>query len=76
MNEIPEEIKRVFAGHPSSEGEIVLLGSKDGVDYYRFRYFEDLDIGFPTVYGYDGGDIVVVVTGFEALDLIGLFVKD
>ena len=76
MSKIPEEIKQAFADLAKLlDGEIAFLGSKDGVDYYIFRPFEDLDIGFPSVCGYDDGN-VVSITGTEALDVIELFIKD
>lgn len=51
------------------------LGKNQGADYYVFKFPEDSDTGFPFVYRYVNGS-VETITGFKALGIIGLFVKN
>ncbi len=74
--EIPEAIKEAFAFESANfKGKIERLGVKDGVEWFHFAHSEELKIGFPTVYGLNNGN-VVRKHEFEALNIIGLFVKD
>lgn len=51
------------------------LGKHEGADAYMFKFPEDADTGFPFVYIHKDGK-VTEITGFEALDIVRLFVKD
>ena len=51
------------------------LGKREGADTYMFKFPEDADTGFPFVYIHKDGK-VTEITGFEALDIVCLFVKD
>ena len=51
------------------------LGKYEGSDAYAFHFPDDVDTGFPFVFIYKNGKISEI-TGFEALDIITLFVKD
>ena len=46
-----------------------------GADFYMFVFPEDSNTGFPYVYQLEN-DEVLEITGFPALDIIGLFVKE
>ncbi len=72
---IPEQIKiaakeliDMFGSH------FEYLGKRDGADFYRFKFPDDSETGFPCVYQYENGK-VLEITGFHALDIIRLFVK-
>ena len=51
------------------------LGINKGVSYYACIHPEGMDVGFPTVYKYSNKK-VFEITGFEALDIINLFIED
>ena len=51
------------------------LGKYEGADFYMFVFPEDSNTGFPYVYQLEN-DEVLEITGFPALDIIGLFVKE
>ena len=77
MTEIPEAIKEAFADTlKANDGEIVFAGSKDGVDYYVYEFHEEVFVGFPEVYGYDGKDIVYVEYGEPTIDLLNSFAEE
>ena len=51
------------------------LGRYNDADTYVYRFPEDCETGFPFVYLLKDNS-VTEVTGFTALDIIGLLVKD
>lgn len=51
------------------------LGNYEGADFFVYQFPEEVTIGFPYVFQYENGS-VLTITGFEALDVIDLFVKD
>lgn len=77
MAEIPEAIKEAFADTlEANDGRIVFAGSKDGVDYYVYEFHEEVFVGYPEVYGYDGEGIVNVEYGEPRIDLPNSFAED
>lgn len=56
-------------------GTICYLGKHKGAEAYYYRFPEDIDAGFPYVYLHKA-DKVTEITGFEALQLLGLYLKD
>lgn len=56
-------------------GKVDFLGKHEGADTYMFKFPEDADTGFPFVYIHKDGK-VTEFTGFEALYIVRLFVKD
>ena len=46
---------------------------KDGRDVFVFEMPENEKTGFPFVYLYDKNELVMEVTGFDALDIIASF---
>lgn len=56
-------------------GYVDYLGNKADAEYYVLALPDDITIGFPHVYQYANGQ-VMTIGGFEALDIIRLFVKD
>lgn len=76
MKKIPTAITEAFAYEVERYGNhITYLGNRDGVDYYHFLYPEPMEIGFPEVYGYKNGSLVIT-THEEAFELFALFIKD
>ena len=73
----PSAVLRKASGLIKMYGEhFEYLGRRDRVDAFRFVFPEDRDTGFPFVYLYEEErDAVSEVTGFEALDIISLYVK-
>lgn len=56
-------------------GKVDFLGKYKGADAYMLKFPEDADTGFPFVYIHKD-DKVTEIIGFEALDIVRLFVKD
>lgn len=74
--EIPEAIKEAFAFESANfKGKIERLGVKHGVEWFHYELAEPLEIGLPVIYGLDKGEIIRKYE-FEALDIIGSFIKD
>lgn len=72
---VPVKVKEAATALISSYGSrFKHLGKRDGADFYMFNFPEDEETGFPFVYQYEN-DSVLTITGFEALDVIRLFVK-
>lgn len=56
---------------------IVVLGQKGVLDFYRFIFPEGLRTGFPYIFIYDHcNKSAKTITGFEAVDIIAEFVKE
>jgi hypothetical protein len=73
---IPDIIKEAFAYDiANSEEYIERLGVKDGVEWLVLSYDEDLEIGFPTLYGLKKGKLKESY-GFESLDIIDSLAKN
>ena len=76
MKQIPDIIKKEADHLVARFGNgLKYLGKRGKVEYYGFSFPEDCDTGFPVVYQYEGGK-VLELSGFAALDIIRLFVKD
>lgn len=73
----PSAVLRKASGLIKMYGEhFDYLGARDRIDAFRFVFPEKTDTGFPFVYLYDKErDAVSEVTGFEALDIISLYLK-
>ncbi len=52
-----------------------LLGKSEEQTYYVYKFPEDLDIGFPSVFIHNGKDVLEVSDAF-ALDIINSFIKN
>lgn len=73
---IPEQVKKAAGSLVEMYGlSFDYLGKYQGKDAFQYRFPNDTDTGFPFVYLFDGVN-VTEVTGFEALDIIGLFVEN
>lgn len=76
MKQIPQIVKNAAqALIKSYGGKIGFLGKHKDADAYMLKFPEDADTGFPFVYILKD-DNVTELTGFEALDVVRLFVKD
>lgn len=56
-------------------GAVEPLGKHEGADAYYYRFPDDVDAGFPTVYLLKN-DEVTEITGFEALRIVSRNLKD
>ena len=73
---VPEQIKTAAKGLVDMFGShFKYLGKHSGADFYMFKFPDDSLTGFPFVYQYENGE-VLTITGFAALDIIDLFVKE
>lgn len=73
---VPEEVKHEARWLIEQYGDSFdYLGNYEGADYFVFQFPEDSTTGFPFVFQYGRG-AVMTITGFDALDLIHLLVKD
>ena len=73
---IPEQVRSEARLLIEQYGESFgYLGNHGGADFFVFEFPEDSSTGFPYVYQYENGS-VLTLTGFEALDIINLLVKD
>ena len=76
MKQVPQIVKDAAKDLIKAYGgEINFLGKHEGADAYILKLPEDVDTGFPFVYIHKD-DNVTEITGFEALDIVRLFVKD
>lgn len=76
MKQVPQIVKDAAKGLIKSFGEnIDFLGKYEGWDAYIYNFPDDSCTGFPFVYLLRDGK-VSEVTGFEALDIVRLLVKD
>lgn len=76
MNNIPSKIKQAAAELIAEYGDnIEYIGEYKDKEVYLFRFPEDIEIGFPVYFLYDGKHIDTI-TGFEALRLGSIFFKD
>ena len=72
-NNIPQKVKRAFESLITMYGDCVeYLGNRAGVDYYRYKFPENTDTGFPNVVAYESGN-VSNITGFDAVNLVASF---
>ena len=68
--DVPVKVQEVAKGLIDMYGpSFDYLGKYEGADFYMFVFPEDSNTGFPY-------DEVLEITGFPALDIIGLFVKE
>ena len=73
---VPEQIKSAAKSLIDLYGDAFdYLGKYKGKDAFLFRFPEDTDTGFPYIYLFKDGK-ATEVTGFEALGIIRLLVKD
>lgn len=73
---VPQEVKNAARDLISQYGDSFdYLGNLEGADYFVYKFSDDAETGFPFVYQYGYGP-VLTITGFEALDIINLLVKD
>lgn len=56
-------------------GKIDFLGKYEEADAYIYHFPDDTSTGFPFIYIHKG-DKVTEITGFEALDIMALFVEN
>ncbi|MBO5974885.1 MAG: hypothetical protein J6P95_04145 [Paludibacteraceae bacterium] len=76
MKEISQIVKNTAKDLIEMYGDkIDYLGKYEGADVYSFHFPNDVDTGFPFVFICKNGKISEI-TGFEALDIISLFVKE
>lgn len=76
MKNIPDIVKKAAAELIEAYGDsIVYIGEYSGCEAYLFQFPEDVETGFPFYYLYDGKS-VDVVTGFDALRLGSILLKD
>ena len=74
--DVPVKVQEVAKGLIDMYGpSFDYLGKYEGSDFYMFVFPEDSNTGFPYVYQLEN-DEVLEITGFPALDIIGLFVKE
>lgn len=74
--EIPAKVREAARDLIERYGDrLVYLGEYHGAQAYYYRFPDDLDTGFPFVYLLKG-ESVSNINGFDALDIIRLFVKD
>lgn len=73
---VPEQIKSAAKTLVDTYGDTFdYLGKYKGKDVFLFCFPEDACTGFPFVYLHKDGH-VQEITGFEALDIINLFVEN
>ena len=76
MTHIPAQVKKAAAELIEIYGESIdYIGIYKGKQVYLYRFPEDIETGFPFYYLFDGKS-VNVVTGFEALRLGSILLKD
>lgn len=76
MKQIPQIVKDAAKDLIKIYGDnIDFLGKYEGADAYIYHFPDDTSTGFPFVYIHKD-DKVTEITGFEALDILRLFVKD
>lgn len=74
--EIPQAVLKAASDFLKHEGGVVkYLGTKDGLKVY-YAAIEDAETGFPNIYLYKGGEIILGLSGFEALKFSSRFFKD
>lgn len=68
---IPEAIRKEAQELIAQFGDrLSYLGKiADGRDAYSFTFPDDQEVGFPSVFLYDG-HVVMEISGFDALDII------
>lgn len=73
---IPQTVKDAAKGLVDMFGShFEYLGQYEGADFYMFEFPDGSMNGFPEVYQYENGE-VLTLTGFAALDIINLLVKE
>lgn len=73
ISNIPLKVKQAFESLIAMYGDCVeFIGNRAGVDYYLFRFPEDIDTGFPDVVAYKSGN-VSNITGFDAVKIVASF---
>lgn len=53
-------------------GKIILLGKRDGAEYYLYQFPEDAETGFPRVIAYRG-DRIEQINDFDAIKVVRSF---
>lgn len=75
MKEIPQAVKKEAQWRVEQfKCPIEYLGTKNGQEYYTCKMPENSMCGFPDVYIYEN-ETCFTVTGFDALNIIDLFVE-
>lgn len=76
MKQIPQIVKDAAKDLIKAYGgKIDFLGKYEGADAYMFHFPDDSCTGFPFVYIHKD-DKLTEITGFEALDIMNLFVEN
>ncbi len=76
MSRTPQIVKDVARDLIKMYGDnIDYLGKHEGADVYYYHFPDDTDTGFPYVYLLKAEN-VTEITGFEALQLLGRYLKD
>ena len=65
----PAAVRRAARSRIQCGGFLVLIGRYDGQEVYTCNYYEDVTIGPPEVYLWDGHK-VTTITGEDALDFL------
>lgn len=71
---IPTEVRRAFRDYEEGDGLIRKIGSRDGADFYRYCFPDDVLIGLPIVVMHKEGH-VVTLDADEAHDVCMSFCK-
>lgn len=70
---IPRKVLNAFESLIAMYGDCVeFIGNRAGVDYYRFRFPDNTETGFPNVVAYESGN-VSNITGFDAVNIVASF---
>lgn len=72
MGKIPKQVIKAAEGRKHIGGVLRMFGHYKGFEVYSYEYAEEVTIGMPEIYLWDGTN-VKVVDGEEALNLISLF---
>lgn len=76
MKNIPAQVKKAAAELIEAYGDSIdYIGIYKGKQVYLYRFPEDIETGFPFYYLFDGKS-VDTITGFEALRLGSILLKD
>ena len=74
--EAPDIVKKAAKSLIDMYGDsLAYLGEHEGSQAFCFNFLEDASVGFPVVFLYKD-KTVTEVNGFEALDIVSLFVED
>lgn len=76
MTSIPAQVKKAAAELIEAYGDSIdYIGIYKGKQVYLYRFPEDVETGFPFYFLHDGKS-VDTITGFEALRLGSILLKD